>query len=449
VRILLAVHGFPPRASAGVEIYTLRLAKALRALGHPVLVLAAVHDLADRPGALRRRVHEGVDVAEVVNVHHRGSLEATYDDPDVDAAAAVVLDEFRPGIVHLQHLLNLSIGVPRLARARGIPVLWTLHDYWLRCPRDGQRRRADGVVCESVDHALCARCLADSPYLVPALQRGVSGALRRVGAGRSLHRLHDALPRATEAALNLVRRVQPPSAGLAGAMDVRRQRLLQAVEGMDLLLAPTEFVRERTLEAGVRAGQLRLLTYGVVGETRPRPGGPRPRLGFIGTVAPHKGVHVLIQAVRRLADLKLSLDVYGALTVHPAYVESLRQAAGGDPRIRFRGSFPEGGQDAALAEIDALVVPSVWWENSPLILLEALAAGVPVVASRIGGVPELIEDGRSGRLVPPADDVALAAALGEVVTGRDLGGPLAALPMKSVDAGARELLALYASVARR
>ncbi len=448
MRVLLAVHGFPPHATAGVEVYTLRLAKALRGLGHEVLVLSAVHDLADRPGALRRRVHEGVDVAEIVNVHHRGTLEATYDDPDVDAAAAPVLEAFRPDVVHLQHLLNLSIGVARLARDRGTPVVWTLHDYWLSCPRDGQRRREDGAVCDSVAHDVCARCLADSPYLVPPLQRGLSGALRSVGAGRSLHVLHDLMPRASEAALRLVRSAQPPSAGLEGALDTRRARLLEAVAGMDVLLAPTAFVRERTLEAGVPASQLRVVTYGVVGETRPRPAGARTRVGFVGTVAPHKGVHVLIDAVRRLAEVPLSLDIFGSLTVHPAYADGLRSLAAGDARIRFRGPFAEGGQDEALRGLDVLVVPSLWWENSPLVLLEALAAGVPVVASRTGGVPELVDDGCSGRLVPPGDPGALAEALRAVVTGRDLAGPLEPLAMKTVEAGARELLGVYAGVIR-
>lgn len=449
MRVLLAVHGFPPLSTAGVEVYTLRLAKALRRLGHEILVLTAVHDLASRPGSLRRRVFEGLDVAEVVNVHHRGSLEATYDDPDVDGAVVSVLDAFRPDVLHLQHLLNLSIGLVRLARQRRVPLLWTLHDYWLTCPRDGLRRRADGVLCDTVVHATCAQCLTDSPYLVPSVQRGVAGALRRAGLGRSLHLVHDLMPRVTEAAMELARRARPVSAGLEGAMDLRRRRLIETVADIDLLLAPTAFVRERTLEAGVAADKVRLMTCGAVEAVQPRAPGPRKRVGFIGTVAPHKGPHVLVAAVRRLAGVELSLDVFGSLSVQPAYVEGLRRAAAGDERIRFRGAFAEGGQADALRQIDVLAVPSLWWENSPLVVLEALAAGVPVVASRTGGVPELMEDGRSGRLVPPGDEAALAEALREVVAGRDLGTPLAALPMKTVEAGARELLDVYGSLGAR
>jgi glycosyltransferase involved in cell wall biosynthesis len=450
MRILLGVHAFPPRATAGVEVYTLRLAKALSALGHEVLVLSAVHDLSAEPGALRRRVHEGVAVAEVVNVHHRGTLEATYDDPDVDRAGAEVFAEFQPDVLHLQHLLNLSIGLVELAGRRGTPVILTLHDYWLSCPRDGQRRRADGVVCATVDHALCGKCLSDSPYLVPALQRGVAGALRRIGAGRLLHRVHDSQPGATEAVLRWARRGAGPAADLAFAMDVRAEKLRAAVEGIGLLIAPTRFMRDRTLASGVPGGKVRVVSYGVVAApTVARRPGPRPRVGFVGTLAPHKGVDVLVEAVRRVADLDCTLDVFGSLSVQPAYVEGLRRAAGSDPRIRFRGAFAEGEQARILRELDVLAVPSVWWENSPLTTLEALGAGVPVVASRIGGVPELIEDGRSGRLVPPGDPAALAGALRAVVTGRDLGDALPPLPLKTVEAGARELVAFYADAARQ
>src|SRR5256885_15156491 len=96
VRILLAVHAFPPRSTAGVEVYTLRLAKALRARGHDVRVLTAVHDLAAPPNSVRRREHEGVPVTEVVNVHHQGTLESTYHDPGLERALEPVLREARP-----------------------------------------------------------------------------------------------------------------------------------------------------------------------------------------------------------------------------------------------------------------------------------------------------------------------------------------------------------------
>jgi glycosyltransferase involved in cell wall biosynthesis len=184
----------------------------------------------------------------------------------------------------------------------------------------------------------------------------------------------------------------------------------------------------------------------VAAASRPRPPGARRRFGFVGTLAPHKGVHVLVEAFRGMESREASLDLYGSVTVQPAYVEELRRAAGGDARIRFRGSFREGEQARVLASVDALVVPSVWWENSPLVALEALAAGVPVIASAIGGLPEIVEHGRSGLLVPARDARALREALEDTAAGRRLGEELPALDIKTADEGARELAALYAAL---
>ncbi len=448
LRVLLTVHAFPPRATAGVEVYTLRLARALGEQGHEVRVLSAVHDLSGQPGSIRRRSHQGVLVEEVVSVHARGTLEGTYADPDLEAAASQVLREFRPHIVHIQHLLNLAASIPAQARGQGARVLLTLHDYWLSCPRDGLRMKADLSLCERMDHAACGRCLQSSPYLVPSLQNRLSRWARSAGAGAGLQRLHAAAPRVTEAAMRLLRRAKPPAAvDLAGAMDLRAERLRAALSCVDLALAPTQFCAERAAEFGLPRARLRVCGYGAVsGPIRPRPAGPKRRVGFIGTVAPHKGVHVLLEAFQAIADPGASLDVHGSLSVDPAYARRLREAASRDPRVRWHGAFPEGGQAQVHATLDVLVVPSLWWENSPITALEALADGLAVVASRTGGVPEILEEGRWGLLVPPGDVTALRAALEDVMAGRKLCEALAPLPLKTVAAGARELGALYASM---
>jgi glycosyltransferase involved in cell wall biosynthesis len=443
VRLLLVAHAFPPRSTAGVEVYTLRLAQALAARGHEVRVLTAVHDLAAVPYTVRERVHEGIAVTEIVSVHHRGTLEATYADAAIDAAGAVLLREFRPQCVHVQHLLSLSSGLLGAARTSGARIVFTLHDYWLSCPRDGLRMREDLSICTTMDHAVCATCMARSPYLVPRLQRGLAGAARGAGLGRHLHRLHDLAPRMTEAALRWLRRASPAPSALAAGMDRRAATLRRAAENVDLFLAPTLFMRDRAIDFGVPAEKVRLFPYGVLRQPpRGRGAGPRRRFGFVGTLAPHKGAHVLVSAFRGVADPGLTLDLHGSLTVQPSYVASLRSAAAGDERICFRGSFAEGEQHRVLGSLDALVVPSVWWENSPIVVIEALAAGLPVIASRTGGVAELIPEG-AGLLVPPGDPAALREAIAAVGSGRQLADAQPPLSLKTVDDEARELEALY------
>jgi glycosyltransferase involved in cell wall biosynthesis len=444
MRLLLMVHAFPPRSTAGVEVYTLRLARALLQRGHEVRVLSAVHDLAAQPYAIRRRTHQGVDVIEVVNVHHKGTLETTYDDPDLDRAVAPVLRDFQPQAVHVQHLLNLSVGLLRTAREAGARIALTLHDYWLSCPRDGLRQREDLSLCVRLDHAICAGCLASSPYLVPALQRGLAGAARSAGLGRHLHRVHRLAPRLTGRLLGLLRRASPAASSLQSGMDRRAAALREALGQLDAVLAPTSFARDRGLEAGTPPGRTRVLPLGVLLEPpRERKAGPRPRLGFVGTLAPHKGAQVLIEAFRGITSPAASLALHGSEMVHPDHVAALRRAAAGDPRIHFRGPFAEGEQGRVLETIDLLVLPSVWWENSPLTVLEALGAGLPVIASRIGGVPELISGDR-GLLVPPGDVAALRQALASAIVGDRLGAACQPAPLKTVAEHAAELEAVYA-----
>jgi glycosyltransferase involved in cell wall biosynthesis len=450
VRVLLTTHAFLPASVAGVEVYTARLAGALQELGHAVLVLTAVHDLAAAPYSLRRRSHGALDVAEIVNTRLEGTLEASYRVPAIDRAIEQVMGEFRPDCVHAQHLLNLSTGLLEAARRRGMKVVLTLHDYWLSCPRDGLRMQADGTLCHSVDHRLCASCLAGSPHLVPPLQRGASGALRVLGLGRALHLAHARAPRATTLLLEALRRAWPVgSRGLEGALDRRDEHLRGRLRDADLVLAPTRFARDRAVEWGVPAERIRVLPLGAVaGPTRPRLAAPRRRFGYVGTLAPHKGVHVLVEAARGLPERDFTLDLVGNPAVDPGYTSRLRALAHGDPRIRFRGAVAPGEQEGLWESLDLLVLPSLWWENSPLTILEALAAGLPVIASRTGGVSEVLPPS-AGLLVAPGDVQELRAALAGVLEGRLLTGALDPLPLKTAREGAIELTELYSEAPRR
>jgi glycosyltransferase involved in cell wall biosynthesis len=447
MRILLTTHAFLPRSVAGVEVYTARLASALQDLGHVVRVLTAVHDLGAQPCAVRHRTLGSLEVTEIVSTHQEGTLEATYRLPALDRSITEVLQAFQPDCVHVQHLLNLSTGLFQAARQVGARLLLTLHDYWLSCPRDGLRMQVGGSLCGTVDHRICAACLADSPYLVAPLQRGASHVARAAGVGHLLHRVHDRAPRLTTGAMRFVRRIWPvPPHGLELALDARTTHLRAAVSEADLILAPTRFARDRALEFGLPAGKLRLMPLGaIVGSTRARRAGPRRRLGYVGTLVPHKGAHVLLEAVRQLSGSDWTLELVGNPAIDPAYSARLRVLADGDPRICFRGTVPPDQQGQIWDSLDVLVLPSLWWENSPLTLLEALAAGVPVIASRTGGVPEILPEA-AGLLVPPGDVSALRAALEGVIEGRHLAEALDPLPLKTALEGARELATVYAGL---
>jgi glycosyltransferase involved in cell wall biosynthesis len=422
MRVLLTTHAFLPRSVAGVEVYTARLARALQDLGHTVQVLSAVHDLSLEPYSRRRSSLETLDVVEIVNPHLEGTFESTYRVAALDRAVAAVVEEFRPDCVHAQHLLNLSTGLFSAARSAGAPCVFTLHDYWLSCPRDGLRMQANGTLCTSVEHRTCAACLGDSPYLVAPLQRGAARAARAAGLGRALHVLHQNAPSLTGGLMSLMRHAWPPrTEDLASALDTRAAHLHERVGEADAILAPTRFARDRAVEWGAPPDKLRVMPLGAVdGPTRARPARRRTRLGYVGTLAPHKGAHVLLEALAGLPQRDWTLDVVGNLALDPAYTARLQGLASGDARIRFRGMVAPAEQQRNWDTLDLLVVPSLWWENSPLTVLEALAAGVPVVASRTGGVPEILPES-AGILVPPGDVKALQSALADVLEGRRRG----------------------------
>jgi glycosyltransferase involved in cell wall biosynthesis len=140
------------------------------------------------------------------------------------------------------------------------------------------------------------------------------------------------------------------------------------------------------------------------------------RIGFLGMLQNHKGAHVLVDAIRRIpADLECEVVIRGDLAADPAYVSQLRRGAQGERRIRIVDQVPYRQFGVALGEIDVLVIPSIWAENAPLVLLSALQAGRYVVASDVPGLTHAIDCPGRGRLFPAGDAAALAQTLTDLL----------------------------------
>ncbi|HEY7475828.1 MAG TPA: glycosyltransferase, partial [Vicinamibacterales bacterium] len=189
LRILHAIHDFLPRYQAGSEIYTLALAQEL-AHRHQVTILCADYDPVRAHGDVVWRLYEGLPVVEIVNNWVCGSFEDTYRSPMMGDRLRHVLRAVQPDIVHVHSLLNLSFDLPSIARAAGIAVVATLHDYTLVCASGGQRiHRADAFVCHEIDLDRCARCFGESPFQTrmslglvasaPAPVRTLAGVVRK------------------------------------------------------------------------------------------------------------------------------------------------------------------------------------------------------------------------------------------------------------------------------
>ncbi len=140
---------------------------------------------------------------------------------------------------------------------------------------------------------------------------------------------------------------------------------------------------------------------------------PRPHFGFLGSLAWQKGVHVLVEAFNRLSPAA-ALTIYGSDSAFPEYAAQVKAAAR-HPHLRFAGSLDYRHVGAALRQMDCLVAPSVWYENSPLVIQEAFAVGLPVVASRLGALTEKVQEGVTGYLFAPGDSADLARVLQRLV----------------------------------
>lgn len=429
MKIVLPVHHFPPHSMAGAELYTFRLARWLQAHGYDVEVVCVEAIDWGRPGDLRvaADAYEGIPVRRLSFnlLEARDRLRWSYDNPLIGAWFAEYLKRTRPDLVHFQAGYLLGVAPVLAAHDAGIPSVLTLHDYWFLCPRI-TLQRGDGSLCETIPEspAGCAWCmrLASRRYRYPdRTSFGMVGWVAQI-------------------------------VGLAGegaTLAGRRARLLAALRLPDAVIAPSHFLARRFAPL-VPAERLHVSRLGL--DLSPFRGLAREthaalRFGFTGQIAPHKGVHLLVEAFRALrpGTAPLELHIYGGLEARQDYVVRLRRLAGSDARIQFHGRFENRRAGEILAGLDVAVVPSAWYENSPLAILEAHAAGTPVVTAALGGMAELVCDGRDGLHFRPFDAADLARQMQRLIDEPQLLPQLrqAVVAPRTIDDEMQQLVDIY------
>ncbi len=235
-------------------------------------------------------------------------------------------------------------------------------------------------------------------------------------------------------------------------VHLRLEAARRVFDDVDLFVAPSPSIASEFERLGIERSKIRVSNYGFVPMHR-RPSNPRRgplRIGYAGTLVWHKGLHVLLEAVRHLRTGTFELNVFGSLDTSPDYCHQLLVLAAGLP-VRFMGAFERERTAEVYAQMDVLVVPSLWLENSPLVIHEAFMAGVPVVGARIGGIPDLVKDGEYGLLYDPASPAELTAALQNLIDKPDqLDAFARRLPaVKSIAADARECEGVYRQLLAR
>jgi len=445
MRLLYVANGFPPTALGGVETHTYEVARDMVRRGHKVWVFCR-ESAFDRPdGEVLEEDVNGIRVIRIVN-DFKGIIKfhETYLNESIEDNFDSILTCIRPDIVHIHHLIGLSVGLPIRAHRRQIPVIMTLHDFWPLCHRvhlldrwerlcPGPRRGGDCPRCVAGDRpsqALIAALRRWKPWLPLRIQRWLQR--RTGGAG---------IPLWADANQD--------------AFQQRFQLFQKALDSCDLLLAPSAFVRQVFIENSLTRSEIRILPPGIdYPKNIGYPPGSRGadadlRLGYIGWFQPLKGVHLLIRAFRRLPHPHLSLHLFGPFDERHPYCRLLLDLIGGDPRIRIHGPFLPNERPHVYRSLDLLVIPSMGPETFSKVAREALAYGVPVVASRVGALPEAVCDGVNGFLVDPGDEEALYQILRQVAERPELlrslsiPGPLSLL---SIEDHTEALMQIYREV---
>ena len=432
--VLLVNHGYPPLFNAGSEIDTQTTALGLRRRGGPAFRDVAVFSREMDPFASDfgvRRVADALDASIplfLVN-NPREAAYSRYACSEIDDAFRRVMAERRPAVVHFGHVNHLSSSLPRIAKREfGAAVVFTLHDFFLLCPRGqflvvgpvpaGSTQDAVYERCGGQDDAKCARrCFA-----------------RRFGGGEG----------------------GEEDVGYWTGWVAKRMAAFRAMgaEDVDAFTAPSRQLLERFAgaEGRIPRAKLHFLPYGfdhtrLAGRARARTPDEPYTYAYTGRHEHSKGIHLLVGAAMRLAAASTAASapfrvvIYGrdngaATSSLRRMVEAGRSALppGAPAWARAPGSLvsfaPEYCNQDIVADVfnrvDCVVVPSIWNENAPLVIHEALQARVPVITADVGGMAELVTDGVNGTLFVHRDERSLADAMQRVLDDPAAAGAMAA-----------------------
>lgn len=383
MNILLGIHQFFPDHYTGTERYVLNLAKQLQKMGHvpKVLTYSVLEQGGFRegyaPNILRKEyVYEGIPVVSLRHKEKRDDHTFCFDliDEDFYNESINILKENNFDIYHCAHPFRISASV-KAARDSGVKVVFMVTDYWLMCPL-GIMRRTDNTLCEGPDNGKnclghCFAHLTEKP-----IKKRISES----------HKL---------------------------------------IDSCDCLLSPSHFLIWLFDNTGYIPSDRFLLSRHGFDYTRKKGHSlkePKETItfGYIGTIQYHKGVHIMVEGFKKSPHQNIRLQVWGGCFHEVEYKRSLMEAADGDPRIEFKGSYNFNDVEDILKPIDVVIVPSIWYENAPLTISTSLAYGIPVVTSDVGGMKEMIEDGQNGMTFKIGDSDDLSTKIRLIADNPDL-----------------------------
>lgn len=413
MKIFLTTRAFLPPFTGGVDVYAERLGRALARLGHEVHFVAVDATLKENTPkiSMLSEDYQGFQVWRLKFSYDQRPkifLDQAYD-PDMGQLFRDLLTEQKPDLVLILNFYQISLAAIKAAKALNLPIVHIATDFVPVCRR-ATLIRWNGESCkvgESVK--TCTECF---------VSRSAPGRLtaKVLNSAFSEDTLKSLASKRQTFPLNLVR----PYWEQIDLMDQRLERLQPLREKIDLILTPTQFTSDMFLANGFRPAQIHLMPF-AIDETNPlehvtKIPAPHVRFLFVGRLQPYKGVHLLIEAFQNLQNPQnATLTIYGKQDGYEEYYNQFLANVAANPRIDFAGVIPPSELGRAFGEADYFILPSIWHENNPLILLDALQSNTPVIASDVGGVRDIVKDGSSGFLFPMGDVQALQAILQKTI----------------------------------
>lgn len=405
MRLLVFCHNHPDLQPGGTEVVARGLFRELRDRhGVDGLFLAAVtgQHRERRPGTLFQAAGRQPDEL-LVWLSHFDRYQLAQLDTWGLAELAPFVESYKPDIIHFHHILYFGLETLDLVR-RAAPqakILVTLHDFFAICPQEGQLLTSDGRLCHGPSLDGCRRCFPG---------RGTTDLVLR-------------------------------ELGVRGAFS-----------GVDLILSPSEFLKGRFVAAGWDSNRIRVVRNGIAAgpaaPPRPSPDGRRDRFGFFGHINRFKGAMVALDASTKLTrqGVDHELALHGGTAWQPdEFLNDFKTALENAPSARHHGLYAAEDLPARMASIDWVIMPSIWWENAPLVAMEAFRHGRPVICGNGGGMAEAVRNGVDGLHFPIGDAAGLAAVMQRAATEPGLWEKLAAGVQRPrwTNEAADEHLALY------
>ena len=392
LRVLHVGWGHPPYMAAGPIYYVHHLALEQTRDDTDVACFVAGSNKEDgNPDLHLSRLNiDGIQYFVVngrpVNYFDWSNPRREMNNDEVNALFEEVLIDWRPDVVHFHNVVGLSISLPIVAKSHGLCTVFSLHNYFMACPKD-DLFGTNEQPCEGPgDGARCASCIGNPAHFKEFMERN----------SLSIKVLNDYC---------------------------------------DEVLAVSEKVKSLFLNFGVRKEIIRTQHIGSVAAEenwiKLRKGGVVNRVkegplhfAFLGTLSARKGVHTIIEAVRLLKAYEgmFVVNIFGA--GDDSYRNRLELSINSDEFVQravsLKGGYLQSSLPDLLRTIDVAIIPPIWEDNGPQTVMETLGAGVPVIGSRIGGIPDFVTDGKNGLLFKPGDARDLALAIEKVINDTTL-----------------------------